>query len=184
MALAALYQTGSLGCKNGVRRLNSQAVSDTHAFPLRLIDRVLEVGVDRCTVIKVVTTGEALQDGRCDPGRPYPSSLLVEALAQAALPLVPAALPLARSALLLVPADAPPAPPDVPAPPGLIVAMDGVRIHRPVRAGDRLRISAEITARIGGMIRIRSRAETVGGEGPGSLVAEGEFTIAMGVEEA
>lgn len=140
-----------------------------HAFPLRLFDRVLDVGGDRCTVIKVVTTGEALQDGRREPDRPYPSSLLVEALAQAALPLVPA--------------DAPPAPPDVPAPPGLIVAMDGVRIHRPARAGDRLRISAEITARMGGMIRVRSRAETVGGEEPGRLVAEGEFTIATGLEE-
>jgi 3-hydroxymyristoyl/3-hydroxydecanoyl-(acyl carrier protein) dehydratase len=159
-------------------------VSDSHAFPLRLIDRVLEIGGDRCTVIKIISAGEALQAGRQEPDRPYPSSLLVEALAQAALPLAPAALPLARSALHLVPADAPPMPPDVPAPPGLIVAMDGVRIHRPARAGDRLRISAEITARLGGMIRVRSQAETIGGEEPGSLVAEGEFTIATGVEEA
>lgn len=178
MALAALYQTGSLGCKNGVPRLDSQSVSDSHAFPLRLIDRVLEVGGDRCTVIKVVTADEVLQDGRRELDRPYPSSLLVETLAQAALPLVPGALRTARSGRLLPPADAPPAPPDVPAPPGLVVAMDGVRIHRPARAGDRLRISAEITARMGGMIRVRSRAEMAGGEEPGLLVAEGEFTIA------
>lgn len=139
-------------------------------------------------MIKVITAGEALQDGREAPGGPYPSSLLVEALAQAALPLtqaalplVPAAVPLARSALPLVRADAPPAPAEVPGP-GVVVAMDGVRVHRPVRAGDRLRISAAITARLGGMIRVHSRAETVGGEDPGSLVAEGEFTIAAGAE--
>ncbi|MBI4169675.1 MAG: hypothetical protein HY510_07035 [Acidobacteria bacterium] len=156
-------------------------MSDAHAFPFRLVDRVLEVGRDRCTVIKVITAGEALQDGREAPGGPYPSSLLVEALAQAALPLVPAAVPLARSALPLVRADAPPAPAEVPGP-GVVVAMDGVRVHRPVRAGDRLRISAAITARLGGMIRVHSRAETVGGEDPGSLVAEGEFTIAAGAE--
>jgi 3-hydroxymyristoyl/3-hydroxydecanoyl-(acyl carrier protein) dehydratase len=150
---------------------------------MRLVDRVLEIGGDRCTVIKIISAGEALQDGRQEADRPYPSSLLVEVMAQAALPLVPAALRLARSALLSASADAPRMPPDVPAPPGLVVAMDGVRIHRPARAGDRLRISAEITARLGGMIRIRSRAVTDGGEKPGSLVAEGEFTIATDVEE-
>jgi 3-hydroxymyristoyl/3-hydroxydecanoyl-(acyl carrier protein) dehydratase len=131
-----------------------------HAHPFRQIDRVLSMAGDRCTAVKLVGGGEVLRD---EAGRPgvYPPALVVEALAQAALPLAGGA-----GAGKSVAADAPP---------GMIVAMDRVRLHRPVVAGDRLVLTAVIAARLGGLVRVESRAEVAG-----KIVAEGEFTIVTG----
>jgi len=125
-----------------------------------MVDRVLERGEDRCLVVKAVTADEVLQDGRAIPGRPWPSALVIEAMAQAALPLA--------------------GPPGSPAGPGVIVAMDGVRVHRQVRPGERLRISSAVITRFGGMIRIACRAVSVDDGTEESVVAEGQFTLALG----
>ncbi len=130
-------------------------VTGPHAHPFRMIDRVLERGPDRCTVVKAVTAGELAPDAAAMPGDGYPPWLVLEALSQAALPLAGSAAGAGG--------------------PGVIAAIQGARVLRPVRPGERLTITASITARLGGMIRVSSRACV--GEEP---VAEGEFTIATG----
>ncbi len=135
-------------------------MSGPHRAPFRFIDRVLSRDGSRCVALKLASVGEALQDrgGRATPASPgepasdaapaYPAALVLEALAQAAAPLADEA--------------------------GVIVAIRDARVLGSVRVGDRLRITAEITARFAGMIRVRSRAEV-----DGRVVAEGEFTIAV-----
>ena len=148
----------------------ARVVSPIHGHPLRQVDRVLSKSADRCAILKVLAGDEVLLDRRGRSGTGYPPALLVEALAQAGLPLSTA-----------VATDAGPAADPAPEGPGLIVAMDGVRIHRVVRPGDRLRIDATLIARLGTMIRVRSRAVLEDATGaPGALVAEGEFTLAAG----
>jgi 3-hydroxymyristoyl/3-hydroxydecanoyl-(acyl carrier protein) dehydratase len=142
-------------------------MTDLHAHPFRMIDRVLERGEDRCLAVKLVTADEVLQDGRANPGPPYPSSLVIEAMAQAAIPLAAGAAPPGGS----------PAPSAGPR--GVIVAIDGVRVHRQVLPGERLRISAAIVARFGGMIRIAGRAAAEREGAEAGVVAEGEFTVAL-----
>src|SRR6058998_3870144 len=58
-----------------------------HAHPFRMIDVVLEFDRERCTTIKALTGDEVV---RIDPdaaGGHYPFALLLEAMAQAAIPL-------------------------------------------------------------------------------------------------
>lgn len=121
-----------------------------HGHPFRWIDRVVRLGPDACEVIKVVTAGEAPCGG---PGRagPLPAALLVEALAQAGVPLGPES--------------------------GTLVEMRDIRLHRVVWPGDRLRITATVAARLGDLLRIRSRAVLAAPDA--TPVAEGEFTIKM-----
>lgn len=131
-------------------------MSGIHSHPFRYFDRLVERGRDHCTVLKLISGDETLQDGRGRSPRPCPAALVVEALAQAALPLAEGGA-------------------GGETPPGLLVGMDEVRVHRDVWPGDRLLIRAEIVGRLGGMIRVRSEAEV-----EGVLVAEGELTIAAG----
>ena len=134
-----------------------------HAFPFRMIDRVLERGDDRCTIVKTLTGGEELPGPGSGMGR-YPWSLIVEAMVQAGLPLASRAGDgIGESA------------PEPTAVAGALVAIHSARLHAPVGPGDVLRITATITARWGGMIRLSSRAEVQGRSG---VVAEGEFTLA------
>jgi len=158
-------------------------VSGPHRAPFRFIDRVLSRAGSRCVAVKLVSAGEVLQDrnGLATPASPgesasaaapaYPAALVLEALAQAAVPLadeVRAIGPRASRARASRARD------DAATVAGVIVAIRDARVLGSVRAGDRLRITAEITARFAGMIRVRSRAEV-----DGRAVAEGEFTIAV-----
>jgi len=88
-------------------------------------------------------------------GERAPEGLVFEAMAQAALPLA--------------------GPRGAAGAPGMVVAIHGARLLRAVGPGDRLRISATVTQRYEGLLRVRSRAEVEGVE-----VAEGEFSIALG----
>ncbi|MGH9748984.1 MAG: 3-hydroxyacyl-ACP dehydratase FabZ [Candidatus Polarisedimenticolia bacterium] len=121
-----------------------------HAHPFRLIDRVIEAGGACCTAFKAITTGEHPGPEGENTGD-YPAALVVEALAQAALPLAGGAT-------------------------GVLVGMDRVRLHRPVVPGDTLTITATVSMRLGGLVRVASRAEVAG-----VLVAEGEFTMSEGL---
>ena len=142
-----------------------------HAHPFRMIDTILELDRERCTTIKALSGDEVVRD---DPGASaggYPFSLLLEAMAQAAVPLAG-----------LDDEDHPHVSGRPTRPNGMIVGIDGARLLKPVRPGDRILITAAIVGRHGDMIRVRSVAEvaeSVPGEG---VVAEGEFTIAL--EEA
>jgi len=137
-----------------------------HRPPFRFIDRVVLCSGSRCVAVKGTSEGEVLLDHEGGAGAAYPAALVLEALAQSALPLgagmaaaQPGSSPAARSG-----GGTPP----------LLLAVRDANVTRPVRIGDRLRITSEITERFSGMIRIRSRAEV-----DGVLVAEGEFTLAV-----
>ena len=146
----------------------SDASFPPHSHPFRMIDVVLELDRERCTTIKSVTTDEVVRD---DPGASeggYPFSLLLEAMAQAAVPLAG-----------LQEEDHPGAADRSPRPGGMIVGIDGARLLRPVRSGDRLLITATIIGRFGTMIRVRSVAERAGSPTGEAVVAEGVFTIAL-----
>src|SRR5262249_37092122 len=148
-----------------------------HSHPFRMIDVVVEFDRERCTTIKSPTTGEVVRDDPNATAGAYPFALLLEAMAQAAIPLsglpdehhpnASADVPRPRAAVVVA------------GPGGTRVGLDGVRLLRPVRPGDRLLISARIPGRFGSMIRVRSVAEPAASPAGGEIVAEGEFTIAL-----
>jgi len=145
----------------------SDATVPPHAHPFRMIDVVLELDHGLCTTIKAVTTDEVVRDDARGFEAGYPFSLLLEVMAQAAIPLAetqgedhPHAVERAPSA-------------------GMLVGIDAARLLRRVEPGDRLLITASVTGILGGMIRVRSVAELAGTPPGESVVAEGEFTIAL-----
>jgi 3-hydroxymyristoyl/3-hydroxydecanoyl-(acyl carrier protein) dehydratase len=146
----------------------SDASYPPHAHPFRMIDLVLELDRERCSTIKTLTTDERVRDGPAASEAGYPFSLLLEAMVQAAVPL--AGLQDEEHAHAV----------ERPSrPSGMLVGIDGARLLRIARPGDRLLITATVTARLGEMIRVRSVAE-LAGSGPGeAIVAEGEFSIAL-----
>jgi 3-hydroxymyristoyl/3-hydroxydecanoyl-(acyl carrier protein) dehydratase len=145
----------------------SHATVPPHAHPFRMIDVVLELDHGISTAIKAVTSDEVVRD---DPGASeggYPFSLLLEAMAQAAIPLAetqgedhPHAAEGSRGA-------------------GMVVGIDGARLFRRVGPGDRLLITASITGTFGAMIRVHSVAEIAGSPPKEAVVAEAEFTFAL-----
>ncbi|HEX9427903.1 MAG TPA: hypothetical protein VGA64_08950 [Candidatus Polarisedimenticolia bacterium] len=139
-------------------------MSARHAPPFRFVDRVLERGADRCVVLTLVG-GTAASRGTGAPERAeLPLPLVIEAMAQAALPLLEAD-PDGRSGDRT----------GAGAAPGLLVGFDGARLLGPVRPGDRLKITAQIVARLGDLIRFRGHAEI-----DAVRVAEAEFTVVSG----
>jgi len=139
-----------------------------HSHPFRMIDMILELDRERCTTIKALTGDEVVRDDPAASEGGYPFSLLLEAMAQAAVPL--AGLDDEDDAHVSERA---------PRPNGMIVGIDGARLLRPVRPGDRILITAAIVGRHGGMIRVRSVAEVAASPPGQGVVAEGEFTIAL-----
>ena len=146
----------------------SDAAFSPHAHPSRMIDVVLELERERCTAVKSVTADEVIRDDPEAAAGRYPLSLLVEAMAQAAVPLGGAPG-----------GPRPQAAPGEPRGRGLIAGIDGVRLFRPVRPGDRLLITATVQGRQGALLRVRSVAERADAPPGEAVVAEGEFTIAV-----
>jgi len=142
----------------------SQASLPPHAHPFRMIDLVLELEHGVCSTIKAATSDEVVRDER-GRGGDYPFALLLEAMAQAALPLAQAEDEGSERAPNRSP--------------GMIAAIDAARLLRRVRVGDRLLITARVTGGLGSLIRVRSVAEIAGAPAGEGIVAEGEFTIAM-----
>jgi 3-hydroxymyristoyl/3-hydroxydecanoyl-(acyl carrier protein) dehydratase len=140
-----------------------------------MIDCLLVRGSRECTVRKVITCDETLPraGGALAPGW-YPESLVIEAMVQAALPLMGEP---ERGAPVRETGDRLPEAGSVGGVPGLLAAMDGVRFHRRVAPGDVLRITTSIWTRLGGLVRVTSRVVLEDGGDP---VAEGEFTISTG----
>lgn len=145
----------------------SQAACPPHAHPFRMIDLVLELDHGICTTVKAVTAGEGVRD---DPASAagYPFSLLLEAMAQAAIPL-------AGEEGAGHHGEHPPGSPAG----GALVGIDEARLLTPVHYGDRLLITASIVGHFGGMIRVKARAERSDARPGDGIVAEGEFTIAL-----
>ena len=147
----------------------SQAACPPHAHPFRMIDVVLELDHGICTTVKLATSDEVVRDDAASAAG-YPFALLLEAMAQAAIPLAGeegAGHHGERSEA------SPPA--------GALVGIDAARLLLPVRYGDRLLITASLDGHFGNMIRVKVRAERSGAPPGEGIVAEGEFTIAVGV---
>lgn len=145
----------------------SQAACPPHAHPFRMIDLVLELDHGICTTVKAVTPGEIVRD---DPASAagYPFSLLLEVMAQAAIPL-------SGEEGTGDHGERSPGSPSG----GALVGIDEARLVAPVHYGDRLLVTASIVGQFGNMIRVKARAERSDvppGEG---VVAEGVFTIAI-----
>ena len=120
-----------------------------------MIDLVLELDHGICTTVKGMTTDECVRDDAASAAG-YPFSLLLEAMAQAAIPL---------------------------AHPGeghSLVAIDEARLLEPVRYGDRLLVTATMAGEFGDMIRVATRAERSDAPPGEGLVAEARFTVALG----
>ena len=145
----------------------SDATVPPHSHPFRMIDVVLELEHGISTAIKAVTTDEVVRDDPRASGGGYPFSLLLEAMAQAAIPLAETQGEDHAHAS------------ETPRGAGMIVGIDGGRLLRRVEPGDRLLITASVTGILGNMIRVRSVAELAGSPPGGAVVAEGEFTIAL-----
>jgi 3-hydroxymyristoyl/3-hydroxydecanoyl-(acyl carrier protein) dehydratase len=121
-----------------------------HAYPFRFV----EPSGDRAPEL-APSAGDALP-WKGDPRGPYPLSLAVEAMAQAAL----AALPQQKSGE-----------------PGARVYLAGIedaRLLAEIHAGDRLAASAELLSRFGPAIKVRCRLEQ-----DGAPVAEATLLLAQ-----
>jgi len=116
-----------------------------HGFPLRLVEKV-ERRPDGTIVVALATA-----DGFLAGVRPWPVTLVAEALAQAILLLNPRR---DESALRLV-------------------GLDAVRLDRTVDAGDRLEIDVRELAAFGRLRRYSCRASS-----RGTLAAAAEITVA------
>lgn len=115
-----------------------------HAFPFRLVERTGESeGVGHSVVLTSA-------NGAVRPGEPWPVTLVAEALAQSILLL---ASPPQGAFLRLV-------------------ALDAVRLLRPVEVGDRLEIEVEEAGVFGSLRRFSCRALC-----GGALAATAEVTV-------
>ncbi len=146
----------------------TDALHPPHAHPFRMLDVVLELERERCTVIKAVTADEVVRDETGTAAGRYPLSLLAEAMAQAAVPL--GGLPDGASSC---------AAPAGRSRRGALAGIDALRLHRPVAAGDRLLITATILGRQGPLLRVRCVAERADAPPAEAQIAEGEFSIVV-----
>jgi len=136
-----------------------------------MLDRVVTAGDEVCTVVRLLGAGEAATEGWIGSPALYPATLLFEALIQAAAPLA------SQGGQGIRPGAVKHRERTAVGPPGLLLAIRDARMLRPVRFGDRLRITAMITARFAGMVRVSSTAVRDGDAG--GPVAAGEFTLAV-----
>jgi 3-hydroxymyristoyl/3-hydroxydecanoyl-(acyl carrier protein) dehydratase len=124
--------------------LATPAESLPHRFPFRLVERVeTRAGGFVGTVLLTA-------DGALTATEPWPVTLLTEALAQAILLAVrPARVGTLR-----------------------LVALDGVVLHQPLAAGDRLEVEVREVGAYGGVRRYSCRAGCAG-----RLALEAEVTV-------
>jgi hypothetical protein len=132
-----------------------------------MIDLVLELDHGICTTVKAVTPGEIVRDGPASAAG-YPFSLLLEVMAQAAIPLSGEEGTGDRG-------ERSPGSPSG----GSLVGIDEARLVAPVHYGDRLLVTASIVGQFGRMIRVKARAERSDAPPGEGVVAEGMFTIAL-----
>ncbi len=133
-----------------------------HAYPFLLVDRILEIELEKRIVgIKNVTYNEPFFPGHF-PGRPImPGVLIVEAMAQTAGILVFKSLPEEKAQEAVY-----------------FLGIDNVRFRKPVTPGDQLRLEVEITKHRQAIWGFKGKALV-----DGKLAAEAEFLAMMGEEK-
>jgi beta-hydroxyacyl-ACP dehydratase FabZ len=120
------------------------------------LDRVLEVTAEEVVAEKLVSAAEPVLAGHF-PGRPVmPGVLLIEALAQAAGVGVLVRNPEHRGRAIA------------------LLGVDRARFRRPVVPGDRVRLTARLVHRRGGVYRFAGAAHV-----EGELAAEAELIAAF-----
>ena len=132
-----------------------------HRSPFLLLDRILELELDRRVVgLKNVTSNERYFIAGPGGVPTLPASILTEAMAQAGAVLI-LAKPENRGRLVY------------------FMGIDRVRYRRPVVAGDQVRLEGEV-------LRMRSKMGSLRGRAlvDGKLVCEGEMTFALGERSA
>lgn len=127
-----------------------------HRYPFLLVDKILEVGDDKIVGLKNVTVNEPFFQGHF-PGHPVmPGVLIVEAMAQ-----VGAVWILGK--------------PEYQGKIAFFARIDNVRFRQEVFPGDQLKMEVEV-------IKVRGKIGKAAGKAfvDGNLVAEAEFTFAIG----
>jgi 3-hydroxyacyl-[acyl-carrier-protein] dehydratase len=128
-----------------------------HRSPFLLVDRIVELEVDRRVVgVKNVTSNERYFIAGPGGVPTMPASILTEAMAQAGAVLI-LTKPENRGRVVY------------------FMGIDRVRYRRPVVAGDQVLLEAEV-------IRLRSKMGSLRGRAlvAGKVVCEGEMTFAFG----
>jgi beta-hydroxyacyl-ACP dehydratase FabZ len=123
-----------------------------HRYPMLLVDRIVELEVDRIVGIKNVTTNEPFFAGHFPDFPVMPGVLIVEALAQTAGVLVLNSIPDRESKVVL------------------LVSIESAKFRRPVVPGDQLRLEMSVLKRKASVAKMAGRA-TVNG----NVVAEAEM---------
>jgi 3-hydroxyacyl-[acyl-carrier-protein] dehydratase len=127
-----------------------------HRHPFLLLDRVLELEVDkRILAVKNITTNERYFIAGPGGVPTLPASILTEAMAQAGGVLI-LSKPENRSRLVY------------------FMGIDRVRYRRPVVAGDQVHLEGEV-------VRLRAKMGTLRGRAfvDGQVVCEGRMTFAL-----
>ena len=133
-----------------------------HAYPFLLVDRIIEIELDKRVVgIKNVTYNEPFFQGHF-PGRPImPGVLIIEGMAQTAGVLAFKSMP---DEYLKKPV--------------YFLGMDNVRFRKPVIPGDQLRFELEVTKHRHSIWGFRGKAFV-----DGKLAAEADLLAMLGDEK-
>jgi 3-hydroxyacyl-[acyl-carrier-protein] dehydratase len=131
-----------------------------HRYPMLLVDRIVELEVDRIVGIKNVTATEPFFSGHFPDFPVMPGVLIVEAMAQTAGVLVLKSIPDRESKLVL------------------LVSIESAKFRRPVVPGDQLRLEMVVLKRKNTVAKMAGRATV-----DGVLVAEAEVRCKLADKE-
>lgn len=128
-----------------------------HAYPFRLVDKVLSLNAEKGVAIKNVTYNEEFFQGHF-PGKPVmPGVLIVEAMAQVAGLVLNYGKEVGQVAFL--------------------ARIKEIKFKAPVFPGDRLTVEVSLDHEFASMASFKVRASVDGG-----VSAEGELVMAGGIE--
>jgi 3-hydroxymyristoyl/3-hydroxydecanoyl-(acyl carrier protein) dehydratase len=132
-----------------------------HAYPFRFVEPPEQ---DQAPTL-APSAGDALP-WRGEPRAPYPLSLAVEAMAQAALAAVPAEREEEAAGRVF------------------LAGIENARLVAEIHAGDRLEASAELQGRFGPAVKVRCRLKRPSSDSAGAGATVAEATLLLALEPA